>query len=219
MLVTAAGSSDVGKVRARNEDSFVVRPDLGVFAVADGMGGHAAGDVASRMALESIISSLEADHRDERALHSAVARANEEIWSRALNEGDKAGMGTTITASLILDESLAIAQVGDSRAYRLRDSNLEQLTTDHSLHPGSNILTRALGTNEFVEVDVTRVDLQPRDRFLLCSDGLTGMVSNADIGALLQQERSLPEICEDLIAAANLRGGIDNITAVLLQVD
>lgn len=214
MILSACGASDLGKRRRRNEDAYVVRPDIGLFAVADGMGGHAAGDVASRIAVETLISRLSAD-----SMGVAIAAANQAIWQAAQADPAQAGMGTTITAVALdarLDSEFLCGHVGDSRLYRLRDSVLEQLTRDHSI-PRTSMLTRAVGTRPDVEVDVFRASILPGDRFLICSDGLTGMVHDEDLRVILLRDKPLDALCGDLIEAANLRGGLDNITAIVLQ--
>ncbi|MGQ0560922.1 MAG: protein phosphatase 2C domain-containing protein [Gemmatimonadota bacterium] len=212
MNLSAFGASDVGKRRARNEDSLVVRPDLRLFAVADGMGGHAAGDVASRTAIEALLTAMAAA-----SLEAAIQSANRAVWESSQEHPVRAGMGTTLTAVRFEQEAeLVCGHVGDSRLYRMRDGMLEQLTRDHSI-PRTSMLTRAVGTQPVVEVDVFRASVMPGDRYLLCSDGLTGMVSEEDLRVLIAQRKQLEVICGDLIDAANLHGGIDNITAILIE--
>lgn len=230
----------LGMRRTRNEDSHLFRPEWGLFAVADGMGGHAAGDVASRMAVASVDVYFR-EHgppRDrgevEHMLVEAAARASREIVQRAVVEPDKHGMGTTLTVLATGAEDCIIAHIGDSRAYRLHDGELRQLTTDHTWvqrqvavgalspveargHPYSSVLTRVLGMPDVGEADLVEADAAAGDTFLLCSDGLTSMVDDADLEAMLMQVKPLAEIAHDLIEAANLRGGYDNVTVILLR--
>ena len=212
MFLIASGASDVGRLRSRNEDSFLIRPDLAVFAVADGMGGHAAGDVASRTALETFANVLAG-----RSMEDAIMMANLAVWEVSQTDPGKAGMGTTLTAIRFEpDSELVCGHVGDSRLYRLRDGVLEQLTRDHSI-PRTSMLTRAIGTRADVEVDVFRASALAGDRYLLCSDGLTGMLTDEELRALVGQQAELEKICGDLVAAANQHGGHDNITAILVE--
>lgn len=234
--------SDRGRRRARNEDSYLVRPDKRLYAVADGMGGHAAGDVASRMAIEALDREFpdRAPEDDveaiERLLVDATSAANCDILEVGRREADKRGMGTTLTTLVtpVNGNGCIIAHIGDSRAYRARSGGLEQLTTDHTWvqqqvdlgaltlktarsHPLSSVLTRVLGVDEGVPPDVLRSDVAPGDVFLLCSDGLTGMVDDASIAALLTEDGALEEIARALVDAANERGGYDNSTVVLVR--
>lgn len=243
-----------GLRRHRNEDAFLLRPDTGVFAVADGMGGHAAGDIASRTAVDVFGATFGAARSDggsatpaQDVLTTAIEAANLAVFDRSADEAALDGMGTTFTALALLPAecACAIGHVGDSRAYLLRRSThtpaasgsaaLAQLTTDHTwvqhqvdagtltqaqarAHPHANVLTRALGTHESVAVDLVRVELQPHDLLLLCSDGLTAMIDDADLEAMLARELPLEQQADQLVDAANLRGGVDNITAVLIRV-
>jgi len=177
------------------------------------MGGHAAGDVASRTALETFLRSVAS-----RSMEEAIMLANLAVWEVSQTDPQKAGMGTTLTAIRFeADSELVCGHVGDSRLYRLRDGALEQLTRDHSI-PRTSMLTRAIGTHADVEVDVFRASAVTGDRYLLCSDGLTGMLSDEDLRALVAPPAELEKICGDLIAAANQRGGHDNITAILIEM-
>jgi protein phosphatase len=228
-----------GLRRARNEDSYLVRPDKRLYAVADGMGGHAAGDVASRMAVEALDREFPADADPdaiERLLVDATKTANCEILEVGRREADKRGMGTTLTTLVtpVNGAGCIIAHIGDSRAYRIRSGSLEQLTTDHTWvqqqvdlgaltlktarsHPLSSVLTRVLGVDEGVPPDVLRSDVVAGDMFLLCSDGLTGIVYDASIAAMLVEGGALEEMARALVAAANERGGYDNSTVVLVR--
>jgi protein phosphatase len=243
MLWEWAALSDTGRRRSRNEDSFLVRPEKRLYAVADGMGGHAAGDVASRMAIELLdrhFDGAAAPGADAAAiaesLREAAEEANRAILARGIAEPEKLGMGTTLTALSLLcpESSLVIAHIGDSRAYRMRDAELVQLTHDHTWvqrqieegklsakqarrHPLSSVLTRVLGSPELEEVDVVMADAQPGDLYMLCSDGLTSMVEDTDLRAILVGDWPLEELSANLVDAANLRGGHDNVTVVLLR--
>jgi PPM family protein phosphatase len=238
MRVGAYASSDVGLVRKGNEDSMFAGTT--VFAVADGMGGHQAGEVASDTALESLRKldglDFESEQAAARALADAILEANRSVVSKADADPDLRGMGTTLTAVLLLGERMLVAHVGDSRAYLLRDQGLSQLTTDHTLveqlirdgrlsreeaatHPQRSVITRAIGIEQSVEVDsMPGLALQAGDQILLCSDGLTGPVSDEDIAEILATTPDGDAACQALIDAANEGGGPDNITVVLLRV-
>jgi protein phosphatase len=231
----AAGVTDTGRRRLRNEDAFVCEPPL--FAVADGMGGARAGETAARLAAAALEESgARADGED--ALVALIVEANRRIWEQALADPSKAGMGTTVTAALVAARAgtVAIGHVGDSRAYRVRDGILEQLTTDHSLvaelvssgvltqeeaerHPQRSAITRALGTEPTVDVESFTVAGEPGDIFLICSDGLPTMVSDDEVAsAILSSDGDPAAAAEALVAAANARGGEDNITVVLFEL-
>lgn len=231
MTITTAARTDIGRVRVRNEDSFLLDPDASLYAVADGMGGHAAGDVASRTA----VASLSAAFAETRSLLAAMKSANRAVIERAAQDPALAGMGTTMTAVHIRGTALLVGHVGDSRLYRLRDGELTQLTRDHTVaqdmiedrrltrlgamqHPASSMLTRSLGSRPDVEVDLIEQDAASGDLLLLCSDGLSGLVDDRDLHAIMAQEKALDDLARELIDAANLRGGLDNITAVLVRL-
>ena len=239
MGLEAVVLTDTGRVRSGNEDAFLAAPDRALFAVADGMGGHAGGEVASRMAVETVDEALrlaEGSAPRERVLREALERANRAILERAAGDATLSGMGTTLTVVEIGAEGALIAHVGDSRAYRVREGRLELLTVDHTVvqgyvelgqispaqartHRYRHILTRALGTDEALEVDVLRVPIRPGDLLLLCSDGLTTMVEDGDLEGILTQRRPLDELARQLVDAANRRGGEDNVTVVLVRLD
>ncbi len=245
MRWVAAARTDRGRKRSSNEDAFSLRADLGFFALADGMGGHAAGEVASQMAVDRITEEYLAAGSDalsaealENALLLATQKANAAIFARSEKELDKAGMGTTLTTLALVPRERAyrVAHVGDSRAYRLRDDTLVQLTTDHTWvqqqvqlgrltpriarhHPFANIVTRALGIKEEVEADLVRGELRPGDVFLLCSDGLTGMLTDGDIGEILASAATPQDGVAALVDAANAAGGLDNITAIVVAIE
>ena len=244
MRLRACGLSDVGRSRNHNEDHFEIVGDGRLCVVADGMGGHGHGDLASRLAVEAILAHLDrasdADGPSERSrlLEGAINRAHQELLSRVAADEELLGMGTTMVVILVGDGAAAIAHVGDSRAYRLRQGVLELLTEDHSWvneqvragflsvdqarsHPLKNVVTRALGGESGIQVDVEEVDVRPEDLYLLCSDGLTTMLRDEEIGERLRQvgEKSVEEVCSRLVGDANARGGLDNVTVVLLAVE
>ena len=235
MKVTdTAGFTDPGRKRRRNEDSYVIEPPL--FAVADGMGGAQAGEVASRLAAAAFREFHDADDLDpEKRLVAIIQEANRRIYERAADDSEVSGMGTTITAALVGGTGLAIGHVGDSRAYRLRAGRFEQLTDDHSLvadlvrsgrltpeeadvHPQRSVITRALGTDAQVDVDTFTVPAENGDLFLLCSDGLTTMVGDEEIRDLMTRAKDLDQAGKGLVKAANRAGGEDNVTVVLFRV-
>jgi PPM family protein phosphatase len=228
MRIDIGSATDIGRVRERNEDAILVSPPL--FVVADGMGGHRGGDVASHIAVETM---EELEGEDGGSLAEHVRRANRAVWDRSSEDQGLTGMGTTLTAARIDGDSVALAHVGDSRAYLLRDGTLRQLTDDHTLvarmvrageiteeeaevHPHKNVMTRALGTEETVEVDEDAVALEDGDRLLLCSDGLTGMVTEDQIQAILEANPDPQTAAERLVRSANRAGGVDNISVVVL---
>ena len=234
-LGESAGKTDPGRVRRRNEDAFVVDPPL--FAVADGMGGAQAGEVASRLAAAAFREYREADELEaEERVQAIIQEANRRIYERARSDAEASGMGTTVTAALLTDGRVVIGHVGDSRAYRIRNGELEQLTEDHSLvadlmrsgrltpeeaeaHPQRSVITRALGTDPQVDVDTLVVEAEPGDLFLLCSDGLSTMVPDEDVLRTVEQAGSLDEAARNLLRAANTGGGEDNVTVVLFRLD
>ncbi|OFW74270.1 MAG: hypothetical protein A2Y55_00135, partial [Actinobacteria bacterium RBG_16_68_12] len=230
----SAGVTDTGRRRLRNEDAFIREPPL--FAVADGMGGARAGEIAAGLAAAAL-EEAGAETRGAEGVAALIAEANRRIWERSLTDPETAGMGTTVTAALVdaATGTVAIGHVGDSRAYLLRGGSIEQLTTDHSLvaelvqsgiltpeeaerHPQRSAITRALGTEPTVEVDAFTVEARAGDVFLLCSDGLSIMVPDEDVAAVIDAaERDPARAAEALVAAANARGGEDNVTVVLFE--
>jgi PPM family protein phosphatase len=225
--------SDRGRQRQGNEDSYFVRSPL--FVVADGMGGAQAGEVASQMAVESFDRGLP-DGTPAEGLTHVVEEANRRIHERSQSDAQRAGMGTTVTAAYVGEGEVTIAHVGDSRAYLLRDGDLIRLTRDHSLvgelvargklteeqaetHPQRSVITRALGPEPDVQVDVQAYQARGGDRFLLCSDGLTSMIPEARVKAILEGSDSLADAGRELIAAANDAGGRDNITVLLFRLE
>jgi protein phosphatase len=226
--------TDTGQQRRHNEDAYYARSP--VFAVADGMGGAQAGEVASRAAVDAVAAGLPEDGTPEDRLAAVVRRANEVIFRMSREDDSRAGMGTTLTAVHVGERDIAIAHVGDSRAYRLRDGELSRLTEDHSLveemrrrgqltaeeadeHPQRSIITRALGPEPDVLVDTTSWAARDGDVLLLCSDGLTSMIPESRVAEILREAAGLEQAGRALIAAANRAGGRDNITVVLLRLE
>ena len=241
MLISCAGDTHVGVVRSGNEDSFLLDFQRGLFIVADGMGGHAAGEVASEMAVDIVAKELGnirglGDGPAHERMRGAIRNANQQIFERTLSEADKRGMGTTTTVLVLFARRYLIGQVGDSRAYLLRGDQLHQITKDHSYvqeqvdaglltqdqartHPYSNVITRCVGANEDVIPDVYFGTLEQGDVLLLASDGLTGMLEDDQLAKILAGEGS-PEVCVNrLIVEANRRGGLDNVTAIVVKVE
>lgn len=246
--IEASGLSDIGQTRSHNEDNFLVDVSQGLFIVADGMGGHQHGEVASRLAVDSIRQSVNAppakghssgssrdDGGNRNRLSDAVAGAHDYVLGAIQEDVSLLGMGTTVVAMLIHDDMAAIAHVGDSRAYRLENDRLELLTEDHTWvreqvsaghlserqareHPLRNVVTQALGGTGEVAVEVSEERLHPGQIYLLCSDGLTSMLEDVEIESHLKSGQSLERICRDLVQAANGRGGLDNVTVVLVRV-
>lgn len=244
----AFGLSDVGRVRSLNEDYFALRPNAGLYALSDGMGGHAAGEIASRLAVEGVCHALEQprealppnchprEHRSSGALLvEAVQIAHRRLQLEAYENPCCKGMGTTFVGALFTPGRVAIAHVGDSRAYRLRGRQITQLTEDHSLlneyvraglfDPDSNVpfpypsaITRAVGCGDELDVDVRLDAPELGDIYLLCSDGLTGLLAKQQIAGVLLTEPSLGRAARLLIKCANALGGHDNITVVLVRV-
>jgi protein phosphatase len=228
-----AGMTDPGRKRRRNEDAYVVEPPL--FAVADGMGGAQAGEVASRLAAAALKEGG-AGAGGERRIVDLIQEANRRIYDRSTADPSASGMGTTMTVALVEDESVAFGHVGDSRAYLIRDGRMEQLTEDHSLvnelmksgklspeeaeiHPQRSVITRALGTDPDVDVDTFTVPMLNGDVFLLCSDGLSTMLTNEEILDLVERHRDDMEAAiRALVRAANRGGGEDNITVVAFEI-
>jgi serine/threonine protein phosphatase PrpC len=232
-VIEQAWRSDVGRQRSVNEDDLVVRPPF--FAVADGMGGARAGEVASAMAADAFEGVSDSGEPAETQLARILRDANRRIYELAVSDESHRGMGTTLTAAKVHGDEISLAHVGDSRAYVLRDGRLEQLTSDHSLvaelersgqlspeaaehHPQRSIITRALGPEPDVEVDTYTVTGRDGDLFLLCSDGLTSMISDEEVASILRSSDSLERKADALVLAANQSGGKDNITVVLFRL-
>jgi serine/threonine protein phosphatase PrpC len=230
MRVVVGVATDIGRVRERNEDSYLVDPPI--YAVADGMGGARGGAVASSLALDKV---EELFHSGKGSLGELIRSANRAVFERSVSDSKVSGMGTTLTAATVDERGAHLGHVGDSRAYLLRAGSLRQLTDDHTLvnrmvkageittqeagvHPHRNVLTRSVGTEPEVDVDEKDIPLIDGDRLLLCSDGLTGMVTEPQIQAILETTPDPQEAADRLIKAANRAGGIDNITVVVLDI-
>jgi protein phosphatase len=240
MKLSTAACSDVGLRRQANEDSYATAPELGLYLVADGMGGHKAGRVASEMATEHALRAVEAlqgaTASPAEKLRQAVSCANREIHRRAESDSDLSGMGTTLVAILATQERVALAHVGDSRAYLVRAGRIRQLTDDHSLvgellrrrqiseadareHPHRHVLTRALGVATATQPDLAELTPAPGDTFVLCSDGLTTHLRDNEILEHVTGEADLQKTCDALVQRANERGGVDNVTVVLVRFE
>src|SRR5687767_957500 len=250
MDVKAFGLTHVGRQRQHNEDAFLVEDDALLFLVADGMGGHAAGEIASRIAVDSISEFIlhtkeddgtwphaydEQFRRSTNRLMAALRMANTRVLEAMRKDARLRGMGTTVVAALAEEGTIAVAHVGDSRAYLIRDGELSRITNDHSWvfeqvqagmlteaeaekHPLRNVITRALGGALQVTPDASEIVVQAGDVFLLCSDGLTGMVPEDEILRLVTESNGdLQKACQQLVDAANERGGLDNVTAILVK--
>jgi protein phosphatase len=238
---TCAARTDVGVVRSGNEDNYLMLSDRGIFIVADGMGGHAAGEVASEMAVRitsreiGTIRGLSEPQVGEK-VRAAIRLANDAIFERTLMEHDKRGMGTTATVLVLLRGRYLIGQVGDSRAYLLRNGTLTQLTKDHSyvqeqvdaglltpeqarVHPYSNVITRCVGASMEVVPDIYFGTLESGDVLLLASDGLTGMLEDEQLIRILSAEGGPQHWVDRMVTEANRRGGLDNITAIVVRID
>jgi PPM family protein phosphatase len=252
MRVRFSGATDVGRTRQHNEDAIYLPSDIRIGIVADGMGGHASGEIASRIAVETVADYYQRTaheqpltwpykvDRDARAdvnrMITSIMLANLEIYERAQRDASCKGMGTTVVAVHFLDDTLVVGHVGDSRVYLLRDGKLSQLTEDHSLindyikmkrvtaeeaenWPHKNVIVRALGMKETVQVDIIKETPRLGDCYLLCSDGLSGMLSDPQIAHVLQSETDLDRAVDLLIAGANEEGGNDNISVVLARLE
>lgn len=238
--------SDIGKVRDINQDAYFYLEDkiLPIFIVADGMGGHKAGEVASNTAISTVVSHYQANKQKiidgkmfiPEFINESVSLANEKLIYESENDDELKGMGTTITMCLVLDRELYIGHVGDSRAYLLRDDKLTQLTQDHSLvgellrtgsitkeeainHPKKNVILRAIGSDKELKTDVFTRDLEAGDRIVLCTDGLTNMVSEERILETITEEENSSEVCSKLVNISNEIGGIDNTTIMLIKAE
>lgn len=236
--VRYAAKTDIGKLREINEDTFLVEDKI--FAVADGMGGHRAGEVASSMAIDILkkrageFEKGDTPQRIQKMLKEALDEVNDAIVKKGETQGDYLGMGTTLTAFHISERRIFLVHIGDSRAYLIRKEKITQLTQDHTLvadmvgkgeiseeeariHPLKNILVRALGTDVKAEADLLSEEVQPGDRILLCSDGLSSMLRDEEILSIVNESESLENACQRLIDTANTNGGEDNITVVLVE--
>ena len=225
--------TEIGNVREHNEDSLTVLPPL--FAVADGMGGHEAGEVASEITINTL-NDLAPQSADAEALARAVVAANLNVIKAPSQGVGREGMGTTLTAAILEKERLVIAQVGDSRAYLLHNGSLQQLTRDHSLmadmieagqlteaearvHPNRSVITRAIGSDPHMQPDLYELNVETGDRLLLCSDGICGMIEDHEIASIMRQAPSAQSCADQLVEAALAAGGFDNATAVVVDVE
>ncbi len=241
-----AAISDKGIIREQNEDFWNIVLDINgvpqAFIVADGMGGHQAGEVASRMAVETISNEIcrhiESKNRSlsmQQVLGKAIHKANDEIYQYAVQCLDGSGTGTTLTAGILCDGTLTIAHIGDSRFYIVRQGMIDKLTRDHSFvgelvekgilnqeeaktHPLRNQITRALGYEEKVQIDFYKLEVKKEDLYLFCTDGLTMKIATEELLSILMQKKSLEEILNSMVKLANQRGGDDNITAIVVRI-
>jgi len=251
MKIESYGMSNVGMKRFQNEDSYLINDDLSLYMVADGMGGHLGGEFASKLAVttvEEVVQKLRQDPEVTQVrgvntegstpadqLRHAIQEAGRRIHHQAIYDETLRGMGTTAVVAIFQEEKLFVANVGDSRAYLIREGEIEQITEDHSLvseqvkagmisaddakgHKLKNIITRSVGYQEDVDIDITVLDPKIGDRVLMCSDGLSNLVEDSEIEETLKKH-DLRGSCEELVRTANSRGGDDNITVVLMQVD
>jgi len=241
------GRTDIGLVRKVNEDSFLCEKLEGVskaylYIVADGMGGHNAGEIASSMAVDLVAAHikqncgmLEDGKGAQELIRSAVQKANRIVFEASISQSSYSGMGTTLSMALIIDRILYVAHVGDSRIYLVRKSNIKKLTEDHSLvaellktgsikpeeasnHPQRNVITRALGTESTIEVDVFQWELEWDDYIIICTDGLSNMVSEEEMLSSINNSKDINEACDLLIDRAKEKGGFDNITVIIIQM-
>lgn len=239
MRIECGVRSDPGKIRASNEDSYIANPKSAIFLVADGMGGHAAGEIASQLAasaVEEVLSGGDSEFPPQELLQFAVQKANADVFETQRVRPECRGMGSTLTVLVFRGNQYHVAQVGDSRAYLLRSGILNQLTQDHSLvwplyksaiiskediarHPQKNLITRSIGTQPQVEADLQAGDALAGDVYVLCSDGLTDVLSDQEIQNLLTgNNRNPQELSAMLVDAANAGGGPDNITAIVIRL-
>src|SRR5437764_1938134 len=234
MSVVYSGASDTGRKRRRNEDSYVIAPPI--FAVADGMGGAQAGEIASRLAAAALEDTDPGAKSGAERVTSLIQEANRRVHQRAIADPATSGMGTTMTVALVEGTKVTFGHVGDSRAYRYRGGSIEQITEDHSLvnellksgklspeeadtHPQRSVITRAVGTDPDVDVDSFTIEADPGDVFLICSDGLTDMVDDEVIRSVLEKlSNDLDRATKSLVSAANRGGGEDNITVVAFAI-
>jgi PPM family protein phosphatase len=250
LRIEVAGQTDVGRKRAHNEDNFAIMAEYGLYVVADGMGGHASGEIASKMAVDTLHEFFTATADDpertwpykmdrskgyeENRLVTGIKLCNLRIYEQAQRNAKQRGMGTTLAALFAVEDGIYVAHVGDSRVYRIRDRNIEQLTEDHSLlndykkmkhltpeeianFPHKNVIVRALGMKDTVKVDTRYETPRARDTILLCSDGLSGPVTDERMLDIVQTSADLPTATRRLIEAANEGGGPDNITCILAR--
>jgi PPM family protein phosphatase len=237
MTIDICARTEIGKIRYVNEDAFYADPDEGIFLVADGLGGHPAGDVASRMVVEEALRFLGGKGRvlqGKVAVGQAIKNANEAVYNESIKTPHVSGMGTTVVLALLRGDVLYLANVGDSRAYLYSEKGLRQLTRDHTItfqlyeqgkirketipfHPYHGVLLRSVGLERTVEVDTYEVDYKKGDYVILCTDGLTDLVKDMEIEEILMKYPRLEETCAAMIALAMERGGTDNITVIVIR--
>lgn len=237
--------TDRGKVRENNQDYYYysAAPDLPLFIVADGMGGHKAGEVASKMAVDVIVDIFTKNKgniiKNEKeilnTIRIAIVEANDKAYQRSINDVECYGMGTTVTMACFTNDKLIIGHIGDSRVYYIRDNDIKQLTEDHSLvaelvkngsisaeeaqyHPQKNIITRAVGTSKNIDTDIVIAEVKKGDIILLCTDGLTNMIDDLEIKNLIVTNDNMQYACNSLVKRANELGGLDNITAIVVKI-
>ncbi len=233
------GLTDAGKVRTNNEDYFLLNEEKGVFVIADGMGGHNGGEIASRIAVESFWTYVQSELHENSVIAQVVCngirQANREVFKKAQSDKTLRGMGTTMDVCFFKDAQLITFHVGDSRIYRFRGGTLQQLTTDHSfvehliesgeitreeaaVHPNRNVITRAVGSEPTVLIDVAEHEVASGDRYFMCTDGLSNLVSDSEIAEVLNSNIPLKEQAERLISIANEKGGTDNSTVLIIEI-
>ena len=233
----AVGNSVIGMRRTNNEDAIYINEQKNLYLVADGMGGCNAGEVASSTAISAFVKAMENAENGEilDKMMSAVAQCNKEVYQKSRENIEFLDMGTTLVAVTIENEKMFVVHVGDSRVYLFRENNLQQITTDHSyvmelvkigsitreeaeVHPKRNIITRAIGIREDVEADTIIEDMKQRDKILLCTDGLSNMVSKGEMKKILIEQCSTEEKVKKLVFLANEKGGLDNISLILIEI-
>lgn len=236
--------TDVGRIRDNNQDAYYVpsKEDKPLYIIADGMGGHKAGEIASRMAIKiisdyfnSLSNQLQTDKKIKDLIENSIDEANKEIYKKSIEDEKFSGMGTTVTLAYIINEKIFIGHVGDSRAYLLREETLSQITEDHSLveelirngsiskeearhHPQRNIITRAVGTSKVIKTDIIVESKCKDDILLLCTDGLTNMLEDEKIKDSFLENEDIQKACEDLVTLSNDKGGFDNITILAVKI-
>ena len=227
-----AGISDIGLVRPNNEDVWAAHPESGFFALADGMGGHQAGEIAAKEAIEQLLRHFRPSDDPKGALQYAIEEANRKVFEKGRSSEQMNGMGTTLCCLFCSQKTVVYAHVGDSRIYRFRQGKLEQLTEDHSLYsrwqmlgktshdpyPYKNVITRAIGTSRKVIPEISSTSFEPGDLFLLCSDGLSDSLPLQDMEKVIERSDTLESATERLVEKAKIMGSSDNITVLLIQV-
>jgi protein phosphatase len=230
-LLLYAGISDIGLVRPNNEDVWAAHPESGFFALADGMGGHQAGEIAAKEAIEQLFRSFQPGENPVQSMQHAIEQANHTVFKKGCSSENLSGMGTTVCCLYWSRKIVVYGHVGDSRIYRFRNGQLEQLTEDHSLfarlrklgtashepYPYKNVITRAIGTARKVTAEISFTTSEPNDLFLLCSDGLSDTLSLQDMEKVIQRSDTLQTMADRLVEKAKINGSSDNITVLLVQ--